>query len=114
MWNLSIRRLLLATLLFAVAFAAVRVPSREPYGIVLASLAIGYAALALFYDAKWLRTERAATLFLVSVMLGSLILLGASWSFWLSRRGRRIGKRPRFSASSWPPAAPLADQGDLS
>jgi hypothetical protein len=75
--RLTIRRLLVATFCFGVALAVLQWRTQEPWAIVAASLAIGYAALAVFYDSRWTRTERTATMFLVSVMLASMVFLGA-------------------------------------
>lgn len=80
MWRITTRRLLIATFWFGVATAAILIETDEPYGIVVASMALGYAALSLFETSMLVRSERSALVLMVSVMIGSLILIGAAFA----------------------------------
>jgi hypothetical protein len=68
------KQLLLATFLVAVGLAACLIETREPYGILAASLAFAMAGMMLFGR---FRSERRALVAWVAALLTLMVLIGA-------------------------------------
>lgn len=80
MWRITTRRLLVATFWVGVALAALRIDTKEPDGILVASLAIAFAVVSLLIDSTMIRSERAAVGLLVFTLCGSLIVIGLAYA----------------------------------
>lgn len=71
----TIRQLLVATFLVAIGLAALLIDTREPYGIVVASMAFSYAVTMLVW--RSFRSERMVLFVQVALMLPLMVLFGA-------------------------------------
>jgi hypothetical protein len=73
MWQITTKRLLVATFWLGVSFAACLIETNEPYHIVLAGAAITFAVLTIV---GWPQSERRAILLTVAVLSSSIAIIG--------------------------------------
>ena len=76
-WQITTRRLLIATFRLGVALAVCRIRTREPYTILLAGYAIAFALLSLVGGPQ---SERRRTVVVVVVMLSASALIGIAYA----------------------------------
>lgn len=85
MWQFTVRRLLLATLCLGVGIAALMIDTREPYGILIASLAFAQTVFC-FLDPRWRVAQSDRKLTALLVFLLTVFMLAAGIGFALAGR----------------------------
>jgi hypothetical protein len=81
MWRIATRQLLIAPTFFGVALAALLIDTKEPYGILVASVALLLAVLSLVNPtSKFARSERAFTVFSILLLVGFLLTTGLAFA----------------------------------
>lgn len=81
MWQTTTSRLLIATFWFAVAFGAILIETKEPYGILVASMALAFAVVSLLDPrSRFVRSERASVVLTVSMLVGLLVIIGLAFA----------------------------------